>query len=56
MPEKSSIDAVLNAPPHDYLFFCARPDLSGYHAFAVTFQAHIQNANAYRDFLDKNGY
>lgn len=56
MPEKSSIDAVLNATKHDYMFFCARPDLSGYHSFAVTFQQHVQNANAYRDFLDKNGY
>lgn len=56
MPEKSSIDAVLNATPHEFLYFCARPDLSGYHSFAVTFNAHVQNANAYRDFLDKNGY
>lgn len=56
MPEKSSIDAVLNATAHNYMFFCARPDLSGYHAFAETFNAHVQNANAYRDFLDKNGY
>lgn len=56
MPEKSSIDAVLNATNHDYMFFCAKPDLSGYHSFAVTFQQHVQNAKAYRDFLDKNGY
>lgn len=56
MPEKSSIDAVLNATAHDFMFFCARPDLSGYHSFAVTFNAHVQNAKAYREFLDKNGY
>lgn len=56
MPEKSSIDAVLHATPHEFIYFCARPDLSGYHSFAVTFNAHVQNANAYRDFLDKNGY
>lgn len=56
MPEISSIDAVLNATPHVYLFFCAKPDLTGYHVFATTYEAHLQNARIYREFLDKNGY
>ena len=56
MPEISSINAVLNATPHNYLFFCAKPDLTGYHVFAETFEGHLQNAKAYREFLDKNGY
>ncbi len=53
VPSVASIDAVLNAEDHDYYFFCAKPDLSGYHAFAKTDRQHRQNAKAYREFLNK---
>jgi UPF0755 protein len=53
-PSIVSLDAVLNAPPTDYLFFCARPDFSGYHAFAKTYPEHLQNARRYWGFLNKN--
>lgn len=46
-PEISSIDAVLSYEQHDYLFFCARADLSGYHNFARTNAEHEKNAKAY---------
>ncbi|NND04884.1 MAG: endolytic transglycosylase MltG [Saprospiraceae bacterium] len=55
MPSISSIDAVLNADDHDYLYMCARPDNSGRHAFAASIRAHSKNANAYRRWLDQRG-
>jgi UPF0755 protein len=51
-PSVKSIDAVLSAEATDYLFFCARPDFSGYHAFAADDQEHMRNARAYQAFLD----
>lgn len=53
IPSISSINAVLNAEKHSYFFFCAKPDYSGYHNFAKTSNQHINNAKAYREFLNK---
>ncbi|RAJ05262.1 UPF0755 protein [Chitinophaga skermanii] len=50
-PSIASIEAVLNPVVSDYMFFCARADFSGYHAFAVTPAEHEANAKAYRDAL-----
>jgi UPF0755 protein len=47
-----TIDAVLDAPSTDYLFFCARPDFSGLHVFAATDREHAENAKRYHRFLD----
>lgn len=55
MASISSIDAVLNAEHHDYIYFCAKGDGSGYHAFAQTLEAHNQNAARYRENLRKRG-
>ncbi len=49
----SSIDAVLNAESHEYIFFCAKPDNSGLHAFAKTLAGHNQNANKFRTWLNE---
>ncbi len=53
MPSISSIQAVLDAEDHDYLFFCAKPGYDGTHAFASTLQAHNENAASYRKWLNK---
>jgi UPF0755 protein len=51
-PSIKTIDAVLEAPKTAYLFFCARSDFSGYHAFASNYQEHTQNAKSYQRALD----
>jgi len=55
MSSISSIDGVLNAENHDYLYFCAVGDGSGRHAFAETLAGHNQNARRYRENLRRRG-
>jgi UPF0755 protein len=51
-PSIKTIDAVLDAPDTDYLFFVARADFSGYSDFASTYQQHLMYAKAYQQALD----
>jgi len=51
-PSETTIDAVLNPKQTDYLFFCAKPNGKGYHAFAATDAEHALNAKAYQQWLD----
>jgi UPF0755 protein len=53
LPSIASIDAVLNVEDHQYIFFCARPDGSGYHDFAVTYRQHLNNARAFQRELNR---
>jgi UPF0755 protein len=52
-PSISSIDAVLNYEVHKYLYFCAKSDFSGYHAFARTLTEHNKNAREYQRALNR---
>ncbi|MBW7891191.1 MAG: endolytic transglycosylase MltG [Chitinophagaceae bacterium] len=52
-PSIKTIDAVLNAASTQYLYFCAKPDFSGYHSFAVTENEHFRNARAYQQALNR---
>ncbi|MDX1903010.1 MAG: endolytic transglycosylase MltG [Thermonemataceae bacterium] len=56
IPEKSSIEAVLNAEKHNFYYFCAKEDFSGYHNFAENLAQHNQNARLYQQALAKKGY
>jgi len=47
------IDAVLNSEKHDYIYFAARADFSGYHNFSRTLSEHIRYASLYQKELDK---
>jgi UPF0755 protein len=47
------IDAVLNAEKHDYIFFAAKSDFSGYHNFSRTLSEHNRYALLYQKELDK---
>jgi UPF0755 protein len=53
LPSVSSIDAVLNHAANDFIYFCAKEDLSGYHNFAVTLDEHNRNAARYQAALKK---
>lgn len=55
LPSIASIDAVLNPEKHDYLYFCAKEDFSGYHAFARNEQEHLVNARRYQAALSRAG-
>jgi UPF0755 protein len=52
-PSVESINSVLNAEKHDYLFFAARSDFSGYHNFSRTLSEHNRYANQYQRELNK---
>lgn len=53
IPEISSLDAILNYRVHDFFYFCAKEDFSGYHNFAKTLFEHNINARKYQAALNK---
>jgi UPF0755 protein len=53
IPSRSSVDAVLNYKKHDYLYFCAKEDFSGYHYFTKTLEEHNKYASLYQKALNK---
>jgi len=52
-PSIEGIDAVLNAEEHDFLYFAAKADFSGYHNFSKTLSEHNHYAKIYQRELDK---
>ncbi|MHC5352923.1 endolytic transglycosylase MltG [Myroides sp. LJL115] len=55
MPDKSSLEAVLNPEQHDYIYFCASVDRMGYHEFAKTLAGHNANSAKYHRYLNQQG-
>jgi UPF0755 protein len=55
LPSIASINAVLYPEQNDYLYFCAKEDFSGYHAFAANEQQHLVNAHRYQAALTRAG-
>lgn len=53
LPEISSLNAVLNPDKNDYIFMCAKEDMSGYHNFAIDYATHLKNAQLYVAALNK---
>ena len=53
MPDISSIDAVLNAEKHNYMYMCANVEKLGYHAFAKSLIQHNINADKYHQWMNK---
>jgi UPF0755 protein len=52
-PSVEGIEAVLNAESHDYLYFAAKADFSGYHNFSRTLTEHNRYAAIYQRELNK---
>ncbi|MEQ8905484.1 endolytic transglycosylase MltG [Ekhidna sp.] len=53
MPRIPALEAVLNYEDHSYLYFCAKADFSGYHAFARTLTEHNANARKFQRALNQ---
>ncbi|MEP1094365.1 MAG: endolytic transglycosylase MltG [Cyclobacteriaceae bacterium] len=53
IPTIPALDAVLNFEQHKYLYFCAKEDFSGYHAFARTLSEHNVNARKFQRALNR---
>ena len=51
MPSINSLESVLNAEKHDYIYMCAKEDFSGYHNFASNYNDHLVNARKYQRAL-----
>ena len=52
LPEKATIDAILNSQPHNYTYMCAKEDFSGYHNFTTSYDEHLANAHRDQDALN----
>lgn len=55
MPDISAIDAVLQPEKHNYIYFCANTNGSGYHQFAESYEEHMVNAKKYAEWVTKLG-
>lgn len=53
VPSIKAIDGTLSPESHNYLFMCAKEDLSGRHNFATTHAEHARNAAAYQRALNE---
>jgi UPF0755 protein len=52
-PQVETIDAVLNSPKTDYIYFVASPAFDGTHVFTTNYNDHIKNAKIYQQELNK---
>lgn len=52
-PQEATIDAVLDAPRTEYLYFVASPAFDGTHVFSSSYEDHLKLAKQYQEALDK---
>ncbi|HMG68125.1 MAG TPA: endolytic transglycosylase MltG [Chitinophagaceae bacterium] len=52
-PSMETLDAVINAPNTDYIYFVANSDLNGSSVFASEYEEHMKNAKLYQQALNK---
>ena len=52
VPDRPSLEAVLNPDRHGYLYFCASAAMDGTHKFASTYSEHLRNAREFQRALD----
>jgi UPF0755 protein len=51
-PSLQTLDAVLQSPQTNYLYFVAKSDFSGHHVFSETFEQHLVNAREFQKAQD----
>ncbi|MFT5878785.1 MAG: UPF0755 protein [Dokdonia sp.] len=54
-PSTKALNAVLDSFESKYIYMCAKPDYSGYHNFANSYNQHLRYAAKYRAFLKRQG-
>lgn len=52
-PQSETIEAVLNAPKTDYLYFVASSNFDGSHIFTTNYDDHLKYAKEYQSALNK---
>lgn len=52
-PSRATIDAVLNAPKTNYLYFVASSNFDGTHVFSATYDEHLKKAREYQQALNQ---
>jgi len=52
-PSLKTLDAVLNAPNTNYLYFVAKSDFSQTHVFTETYSEHLKYARQYQEALNR---
>lgn len=55
LPSDASVEAVINAPQTDYIYFCASEKMDGTHRFAASLAEHTRNAAAFHQALNARG-
>lgn len=52
-PSRETLDATLSATNTEYLYFCAKANSGGRHAFSKTYEEHLENARLYQKWLNE---
>lgn len=52
-PQEATVDAVLNAPQTDYIYFVASPAFDGTHDFSANYEDHMKLAKQYQEALNQ---
>ena len=55
LPRAGTMDAVLHAQKHDYLYMCASTAFDGTHHFSSSYSEHARYAKAYQAILNQRG-
>jgi len=54
IPDGRYIDATLNFEDHNFLYFCAKEDFSGYHTYATNYRDHMVNARRFQRAMNQS--
>lgn len=52
---QQAIDATLNYSKHNFIYFCAKPELNGLSDFSTSYEQHRKYAQAYQKAMNKKG-